>query len=91
MCDWGTCVDLNVPISRELSRDGNSRWDKKSIDQCLAPLVDALNKAGIYTASSCCGHGKEFGHIWLQDGRVLIILPENTNKDNVFEITRKAE
>jgi hypothetical protein len=47
---------------------------KCKIDSCIVPLVQALNDAGIYTVSCCCGHGEEYGHIWLRDGRVLVIL-----------------
>jgi hypothetical protein len=43
------------------------------VDQCIAPLVRALNAAGIATVASCCGHGKRPGNIALADGRELII------------------
>jgi hypothetical protein len=46
------------------------------IDPCLAPIVRALNDAGIPTAASCCGHGSGMGNIWLADGRVLAVLPD---------------
>ena len=73
MCEWGTEVELFVLIPAQLSHTGELRWDKKKIDACIAPIVDALNNAGIYTASSCCGHGKGDGEILLHDGRELII------------------
>lgn len=73
MCQWGNDVVLSVPIPANLSHTGEFRWDEKGIDACIAPIVKALNDAGIYTASCCCGHGKEDGVIHLQDGRVLII------------------
>ena len=64
---------LHVPIPAHLSYTGAARWDWKAVDRCIAPLVAALNNAGIWTASSCCGHGREDGEIILQDGRTLVI------------------
>lgn len=60
-------------------------WHEAEIDECIAPLVDSLNKAGIYTVSCCCGHGRERGHIWLRDGRVFVIMPATPSKDEVVE------
>jgi hypothetical protein len=74
MCEWNTNTICRVPILAELSYDGKFRWDDKAIDSCIAPLVNALNEAGIYTASCCCGHGEMRGHIWLHDGRILVIV-----------------
>lgn len=73
MCKWGTEVILRVPIPADDSRDGRARWAEKGVDLCIAPIVQALNGAGILTASSCCGHGKADGSILLQDGRHLTI------------------
>ena len=73
MCKWGTSVELNVLIPAALSHTGEARWTIKPIDSCIAPIVDALNRAGIYTAACCCGHGKSSGSIWLHDGRELVI------------------
>ena len=47
--------------------------DEEFIDSCIAPLVQTLNNGGIKTTSSCCGHEKTFGEIWLQKGVLLII------------------
>ncbi len=73
VCEWGksTVVRVNVPAG--LSYTGRNRWTRKPVDSCLAPLVAALNRGGILTASSCCGHGREPGFVLLQDGRVLIV------------------
>jgi len=73
MCKWGTDVNLLVPIPAEASHTGKFRWAIKPVDACIAPLVKALNEAGIYTAGSCCGHGQYTGTIVLHDGRVLEI------------------
>ena len=43
------------------------------VDPCIAPLVQALNDAGIQTVASCCGHGHRPGSIILEDGRELIV------------------
>lgn len=51
-------------------RDGRTH---APVDPCIAPLVQALNDAGIETMASCCGHGRRPGNIALADGRELII------------------
>lgn len=73
MCKYGDVVMLYVPIPGGLSYTGFARWDYKAVDRCIAPIVKALNDAGIYTAGSCCGHGKTDGSILLQDGRELVV------------------
>jgi hypothetical protein len=60
-------------------------WDKvdielngvmvKYVDRCLAPMLIALNNAGIKTLSSCCGHGKQDGYI-LCENRLIILSKE---------------
>lgn len=74
MCQWGNSILLLVPIPPDLSYTGRARWAVKPIDACIAPIIQALNDAGILTAASCCGHGKADGEIWLQDGRKLIVV-----------------
>ena len=76
MCNWGDDIALNVLIPAQLSHSGEARWDVKGIDRCIADIVQALNAAGIYTANSCCGHGKTDGSIILHDGRKLIVRIE---------------
>lgn len=68
-------------------------------DPCIAPLVAALNTAGIETVASCCGHGHRPGVIALRDGRELFIakdFDEARKIDAIFPIdingnTRPAE
>lgn len=43
------------------------------VDASLAPIVDALNKAGVPTIASCSGHGHRPGNIALRDGREIVI------------------
>lgn len=73
MCAHDDTVPLYVPIPANLSHTGRPRWDIKGVDRCIAPIVQALNQAGIYTSGCCCGHGESDGTINLHDGRVLII------------------
>ncbi len=68
MCGWNDSVNLRVPISASASHTGKFRWALKPIDRCLAPYIKALNKAGLFTGGSCCGHGKENGVIGFHDG-----------------------
>jgi len=46
-------------------------------DAEIAPLVKALNKAGLETVASCCGHGYQPIRITLKDRREVIILTFN--------------
>jgi hypothetical protein len=73
MCNRGDEVILRVPISEDLSCSGYFHFAYKGIDCCIAPIVQALNDAGIYTSGCCCGHGKGDGSILLHDGRELVI------------------
>lgn len=58
MCEHNDTVLLRVPVPASLSHTGSFRWAVKPVDRCLAPAVVLLNALGIYTANSCCGHGK---------------------------------
>lgn len=73
MCEWGTTTDLLVPIPANLAAEGALTWKTKPVDSCIAPIVDALNKGGVFTASCCCGHGRQAPEIVLHDNRQLII------------------
>ena len=73
MCDWGNTKRVRVKISASLSHDGKAYWKDEPIDSCIAPIVMALQYAGVDMLSSCCGHGKNDGEIILADGRKLVI------------------
>jgi len=45
------------------------------VDRCLAPLIVALNQAGLATRACCCGHGDVLGSVALWDGREIILAP----------------
>jgi hypothetical protein len=76
MCEWGNDTVVKVWVDPSLSHTGKGYWKDAGIDSCIAPIVQALQDAGINMLSSCCGHGKEDGRIDLADGRVLIINQE---------------
>lgn len=64
------------------------------VDASIAPIVDALNKAGAPTIASCSGHGHRPGNIALRDGRELIIArnyEEARLIDRLFPIGSNGE
>lgn len=76
MCKWGESRRCLVTMPARLSCTGKARKKWVGIDSCISDIVNALNKAGIKTANSCCGHGKRNGEIILHDGRTLVIKEE---------------
>jgi len=76
MCDHGEEVLVRVKIPADLACDGVEKWKECGIDACIAPLVQALQTAGIDMRGSCCGHGTQPGSIQLADGSGLLILPK---------------
>ena len=73
MCQWGTYVEMDLLKPAHLSHTGKAFMKLEQIDACIAPIVKALNDAGITTTQSCCGHGKGLGRIDLEDGRIIWI------------------
>lgn len=73
MCNHNDTIRLHVPIPADHSHTGEFRWGYKPVDRCIAPIVQALNAAGIMTVNACCGHGDGPGAIALHDGRELTI------------------
>ena len=71
MCKNGDTRNVYVPIPGDLSHTGKPRWDIKTVDRCIAALVEELNGVGELTAGSCCGHGRAPGSIVFHDGREL--------------------
>jgi len=76
MCKQGDTVPVYVTIPADLSTTGEVQAKCAEIDRCIAPIVSALQRAGIDMRGSCCGHGKGLGDIHLQDGRLLLILDQ---------------
>ena len=64
---------VRVKIPADLSSTGRTKWKFAQVDKCIAPIVRALQQAGIDMRGSCCGHGEVDGDIHLQDGRVLVL------------------
>lgn len=67
MCNWGDTLPVLVKISADLSATGVECWKIKQIDACIAPIVEALQEAGVDMRSSCCGHGRASSEILLQE------------------------
>jgi len=84
MCKWGTDTLVNVKILADQSCSGEEYWKEMKIDSCIAPLVDALQRAGVDMRGSCCGHGKARGRIDLADGQI-IWLPQLTAEEQEDE------
>lgn len=76
MCKWDTIEKVYVRIPADLACSGKSYWKSMLIDKCIAPIVKALQEAGIDMRGSCCGHGNRPGIISLADGRELFVLPD---------------
>lgn len=74
MCKWGTDAHVVLPSGKTIA-----------VDSCIADFVDRLNKAGIETVASCCGHGNLPVTIALADGRWLIVTDRTTRER--FEAT----
>lgn len=92
MCKWGThekvkLMEINLQgytLERHKKRAKKLGLedDEEFIDSCIASLVQVLNDGGIKTTSSCCGHGKTFGEIWLQERVLLIINDRDKYRSN---------
>ncbi len=75
------------------------------IDEEIAPIVKALNAAGVVTRASCSGHGQRPASIMLVDGREVIIArshdearlilaalspsPDTQDDDETYEIGKR--
>lgn len=71
MCEQNIdAVQVNLARMRE---DGRTH---APVDPCIAPIVQALNDAGLPTRASCCGHGKQPGRITLWDGREIFLAED---------------
>lgn len=64
MCDYSPFREQAMTVSED-----KTWW----CDPCIAPIVKALNDAGLRTVASCCGHGKRPGSIVLANRTELVI------------------
>ena len=69
MCKHGNMKSIAVNIPEK-----NDIIEMVEVDSCIAPIVEALQSAKIWTSESCCGHGQKRGIICLYDGRILEII-----------------
>ena len=81
MCKWDDTIIVPVPLPARLSYTGRDRVALKAVDRCIAPIVSALNAAGVNTLSSCCGHDGRDGEIDLADGRTLVVRRRWNTRD----------
>ena len=88
MCKWGNTVLVPVLVPAKLSHTGKDSAKLANIDKCIAPLVRALNAAGLITVASCCGHGHKPGSIILQDDSEILLCTFDQaraiDKHNIF-------
>ena len=66
-------IQLELTTVADLSHTGKEFRRIWPIDACIADIVKALDTAGIKMRHSCCGHGRTFGDILLEDGRTIKI------------------
>lgn len=69
MCEWGNDVQVTLPSGKMVD-----------VDSCIAAFVDRLNKAGIDTVASCCGHGKLPPTIALKGDRWMMLMDRATRE-----------
>lgn len=73
MCRWGS--NSTVTLCRPNPISGRVTVE---VDTCIAPLVQAINDAGIRTLGACCGHTKNAGGIIVEvdgvAGEVVVLL-----------------
>lgn len=76
VCPCSETVDVECEIPAGLSHTGARRKKVCAIDRCLAPLILALQAAGIGTEGCCCGHGKYDGTVCFENGiRLIVVWP----------------
>ena len=75
-CRCGKHTKVWVLVPPDLSRTGKPYTKEAVIDKCIAPIVEALQAAGIHMRGSCCGHGQYVGEIHLWDGETVILIQQ---------------
>lgn len=81
MCKHGITA-TQVKLARPRA-DGRTH---APVDPCIAPLVQALNDAGLQTTSSCCGHGHRPGIVTLADGREILIMRDHDEAARTYPL-----
>ena len=85
MCENRESKRVWVKIPEDLSCTGFARFKYTGIDECIAPIIQALQQGGIDMRGSCCGHNKTYGYVSLQDGRGLLIISNNVIYNGKFQ------
>ena len=84
LCKWGDCEQVDVIIPASHSSTGKDKPKTVPIDSCIAPIVIALNEAGVPTLASCCGHERGAGSIMLVDGRELVVAQSREDANTMI-------
>ena len=88
MCEWGNYVQVEAIIKIS---EFDYVMEFVQVDECIAPIVQALSNANIPTIACCCGHGKHHGSIILGDGREMLVMPDYASAravDRLVEVVR---
>ena len=72
-CPCRSTIDVMCEIPAAYSHTGKRREKTCGIDKCLAPIVSALQAAGVGTVGCCCGHGRGTGEIIMENGTRLLV------------------
>lgn len=73
--------EVKVKLDKPDYRGRNHCW----VDRCIAPIVQALQDAGIKTDASCCGHGYLPITIALEGEKWLVIFEDNKSFHRAME------
>lgn len=82
MCKQGKIEKVEVIVPFWYSDSGSQETRIVGVDRCIAEIIEALNKGGIATVASCCGHQIKPGRITFRNGRELMVF------NNQFEIEK---
>lgn len=92
--DTGQCSRCDGPGNEKtyanqalMPLDGRVRC----IDWCIHHIIAALNAGGVKTLSCCCGHQEMPGQIYLEDGRMLLVMPSDVSDDALHLLWQALE
>lgn len=93
MCKYSDYQEYKCATRISLIKLGDGSFRTVCIDRCIEAEVLDLNKIGIVTVGSCCGHGRDRGYIQVDDQSVkqmkllgYMMIPEDIfgNGKNCF-------
>lgn len=77
MCKWGTDKIIKI------------QGKEVVVDSCIADLILKLNKLGIKTTGSCCGHNENpLSILFRLDGKVYEITEYKVKRRKLWRIRR---